>query len=266
MAGLTNKTIASAYKSLLRMDDDTNGLDTSLEQVTDGEGTASSISLSDDNFRIRPNNDDTTNLMSVRAYGGTTLFAVDSTNSVVKVNTGQDIANTQYAHFGINYIDASDFSNSTHYAIPFSAASGGGSTTNDVSFGTSIDPATTFTTGNTDTDYASQLVPMIWYVQDDIEIDAITSIEGADAATGDTTSMHLMSYTFNSGSTSALTSGTLLANNSPVTNDGREQAYKSTWSVSSTSVDAGKVILAFFVIAGTSSDYSLNITVKYHLR
>ena len=78
--------------------------------------------------------------------------------------------------------------------------------------------------------------------------------------------MHLFSYTFNSGSTSALASGTLLAHNSDVTNAGSEQVYKSTWTVDSADVDANKVILAFFKSDSVASDYSVNITVKYHLR
>ena len=43
MAGLTGKSIASAYKSILRVDDDANGIDTSTEAITDGEGTKSAI-------------------------------------------------------------------------------------------------------------------------------------------------------------------------------------------------------------------------------
>ena len=105
----------------------------------------------------------------------------------------------------------------------------------------------------------------MWYVPDAITIDSVYSLEGADDATGDTTRMHLFSYTFTSGSTSALTSGTLLAHNSDVTNAGSEQAYLSTWTVDSSSVTAGKVILAFFESDSVNSDYSVNITVKYHL-
>ena len=107
---------------------------------------------------------------------------------------------------------------------------------------------------------------MMWLVPDNITIDAVYSLEGADQAAGDTTRMHLFSYTFNSGSTSALASGTLLAHNSDVTNAGSEQAYKSTWTVDSADVDANKVILAFFKSDSINSDYSVNITVKYHLR
>lgn len=265
MAGLTGKTIGNSYKSLLRVDDDTNGIDTTQENVTDGEGTASCLYIGDDQLGIRPQNDDTTSLFLVRNAGGSSLLAADSSNSVVKVNSGQDIANTQYAYFGVNYQDFSAISANTHYAIPFSA-SGGTNLTNDVDFGTGTDPDTSFTTANTDTQYASQIVPMMWYVQDNIAIDAITSIEGGDNAAGDTTRMHLLSYTFNSGSSSALASGTVLAYNSDVTNGGSEQAYKSTWTVSSGNVDAGKVILAFFRADSDNSDYSLHITIKYHLR
>ena len=77
--------------------------------------------------------------------------------------------------------------------------------------------------------------------------------------------MHLFSYDFTSGSTSALTNGTLLAHNSDVTNAGYEQVYLSTWTVDSAAVASGKVILATFRSDSVNSDYSLNITVKYHL-
>ena len=77
--------------------------------------------------------------------------------------------------------------------------------------------------------------------------------------------MHLFSYDFTSGSTSALTNGTLLAHNSDVTNAGSEQAYLTTWTVDSASVSAGKVILAFLKSDSINSDYSVNITIKYHL-
>ena len=265
MAGLTGKSIASAYKSLLRVDDDVNGVDATLESITDGEGTKSALSLSDDSLRIAPQNDDTTSAFSVRSKGGTGLLTVDSTNSVVKAGLGQFNVLTQYAYFGVNYADFSHLSANTHYGIPFMAAGGGASNTNIVDFGTGTDPDTSFTTADTTSQYASQLVPLMWYVSDNIYIDAVYSLEGADNATGDTTRMHLYSYTFNSGSTSALASGTLLAHNSDVGNNGNEQVYLSTWTIDSNSVSAGKVILAFLEMDSVNSDLSLNIKVKYHL-
>ena len=265
MAGLTGKTISTSYKSLLRVDDDSSGVGTASRDVTDGEGTKTCLRLWDDGLKVVPQNHDISGVFSVANKAGTNMLVVSTTDSVVKVNAGQEIANTQYAYFGVNYADFSHVAADTHNAIPFSAASSGASGGNVVDFGTGTDPDTTFTTADTVSQYASQLVPMLWYVQDDIAIDAVTSIEGADAASGDTTRMHLMSFTFNSGSTSALTSGSVLAYNSDVTNAGNEQAYKSTWTVGSTDVDAGKVILAFVRSDSINSDYSLNITVKYHL-
>ena len=266
MAGLTGKSIASAYKSLLRVDDDTNGINTAAETVTDGEGTASALRLSDDVVHVRPSNDDTTTAFSVRANGGTTLLSVDSTNSVVKAGVGAFNVLNQYAYFGVNYADFSNIATGYHYAIPFSAASGGATATNDVDFSNGTDPADTFTTADTDTQYASQIVPMMWFVPDNISIDSVTHLLGADAATGDGTSLHLKSFTFNSGSTSCLTSGELLAHSNTVVNAGNEQAYQDNWTVDEASVSSGKVILAFFENTGSvNSDYSINITVKYHL-
>ena len=266
MAGLLGKTIGDSYKSILRVDNDSDGVGTTDIVITDGKGTKTCLKVSDDILRISPQNDNTIGTLRVKNTGGSNILAVDTTNSVVKVNENQDYANTQYAYFGVNYADFSNLADDTHYPIPFSVASGGATATNDVDFGTGTDPDTSFTTANTDTQYASQIVPMMWLVPDNISIDSVTSIEGAGSASGDTTRMHLQSFTFNSGATSCLTSGTLLAHNSDVTNGGNEQAYKSSWTVDSSDVSANKVILAFFRKDTENSHYSLNITIKYHLR
>ena len=190
------------------------------------------------------------------------LLTVDSTNSTV--NALGNKVNTQYATFSIGNTEASTLADDTHQAIPFASASFG--TKNyPPAFGTGTDPATTFTTSDGNATRASDLVPCLWYVMDDISIDSVISIEGADNATGDTTRMHLFSYDFTSGSTSALSNGTLLAHNNDVTNAGSEQAYTGSWTVDSAAVSSGKVILAFFRSDSINSDYSLQLTVKYHL-
>ena len=86
MAGLTGKTIASSYKALLRVEDDANGMGTTLSRVTDGLGTDSALSLCDDIVRVIPINDDTTWVFTVRDKDGNYLLRVDSTNDVVKAN------------------------------------------------------------------------------------------------------------------------------------------------------------------------------------
>ena len=245
------------YKRILQISQSSNtGVDES------GDGVSTSLSLSDDVLQVQPQNDDTTGTFLVKNSSGTELLKVDSTNSLVKALDHN--VNTQYATFGINATDSASLTANNHYAIPYQVNSYS-DTSNMPTFGTGTDPATTFTTADTNGQYASQIVPMMWYVPDNISIDEVTSIEGADAGTGDTTRMHLYSYTFNSGSTSALASGTLLAHNSDVTNAGNEQGYKSTWTIDSSSVAGGKVVLAFIRMDSVNADYSLNITVKYHL-
>ena len=265
MPTFSDTTFSSFWKRLLQFGHAGNtGTPTATTNIESGDGVATSMNASDDVFLVQPQTDNTTGSMLVKNNGGDTILAVDTANKKVLAGVGQFAVNTNYAVFGVNYIDFSDSAANKHYPIPF--AMGGASGTNDVDFGGGTDPDDTFTTGNADTQYASQIVPMMWRVSDNITIDSVTSLEGADAATGDTTRMHLKSFTFNSGSTSCLTAGALLAHNDDVTNAGNEQAYLSTWTVDSADVDAGKVILAFMRSDSVNSDYSVTVTVKYHLR
>ena len=257
---LTGKSPAATYKDLLKVSNNNSGIDSTARTIESGDGSNSAITLSDRALKVRSYTDNTT-AFTVRNLSGSTKFQVDTTNNQVKA-LGTHV-NTQYAEFGVFYGDYSTSVANTHYPIPFN--NGTQSSLADVDFGTGTDPDTSFTTAFTDTQLASQIVHCLWYVPDAISIDAVYGIEGADAATGDTTRMHLMSYTFTSGSTSALTSGTLLAHNDDVTNAGSEQAYLSEFTVDSASVAAGKVILAFFRSDSVNSDYSINIKIKYHL-
>ena len=261
---LTDKTIAGSYKDLLQVDNSNNGITTSTKNIKDGEGTASCVSLSDDNLVVTPQNDDTTTALRVRTTTGTDVLTVDTTNQLV-IASGNNV-NTQYSHFGVGNKQSLGLAANTHYSLPFAQGSFGDTASATMpSFGTGTDPATSFTTSDADSDRSSDIVPCFWYIPDNISIDAVYSLEGADASAGDTTRMHLFSYDFTSGSTSALTNGTLLAHNSDVTNAGSEQAYLSSWTVDSATVSSGKVILAFFRSDSINSDYSIKITVKYHL-
>ena len=259
---LTNKTIANSYKDLLQVDNSNSGVDATLRNVKDGEGTGSSLMLSDDSTKVIPSNDDTTTTFLVNTSGGTNVFKVDTTNQLV-YGSG-NIVNTQYTHFSVVTTHFSGALANTHYAVPY-VNGNNNSTGIYIGLGTSTDPATTFTTADSSGQKASALVPVMWNVGDAISIDGVRSIEGADAATGDTTRMHLMSYDFTSGATNCLTNGTLIAHNSDVTNAGSEQPYLSSWTVDSAAVAAGKVILATYRSDSVNSDYSLQITVKYHL-
>ena len=259
---LTDSTIASTFKDILIIENSNHGFDANIDQVKSGNGGGSALHLSTNNFKVQPSTDSTTNSV-IYDKDGNILFQVDSTNDAVKA-LGNHV-NTQYAHFGITSVGSTSYVANTHYPIFFNTASGNEAEA-DVDFGTGTDPDDSFTTSDDDTNYAAQIVPMMWRVPSNIAIDRITHIEGADAATGETTRMHLKSFDFTSGSTSCLTNGTLLAHNSDIVNAGNEQAYLGEWTVDSASVTAGKVVLCFFRSDSTvNSDYSLNVTIVYHL-
>ncbi len=263
MAGLKDKTIAQGYVSLLRVDDN-NGVGGSPISVTDGAGNGTCLKLANDELTVLPASDG--NAFEVDTAGGSNRFRVNT--STPYVTALGNYVNTQYAYFGNHTGETTGNLAGYHYPLLFQG--GMGTTSIAVGdqpnhFGNGTDPATTFTTADGADQIASNLIRYMMYVPDNISIDSITSIEGADAATGDTTRFHCMSYTFNSGSTSCLTSGTLVAHSDDTTNAGSEQVYLSTWNIDSASVSAGKVLICTFESDSVNSDFTYQATIKYHL-
>ncbi len=265
MASFTDKKLSEVYKDILHTDNSNTGIDSNIKQIKCGDGDTSALYLSDRNLKAQPSTDSTTNSVICDADGNA-LLTVDSTNDLVKAGIGQHTVNTQYAYFGVSSGIGANYVVNRHHVLAFGGNNQTDALADNFVLGTGTDPSTTFTTADGAGTDASLIVPCMWLVPDNITIDAVYSLEGGDNATGATTRMHLMSYTFNSGSTSALADGTLLAHNSDVTNAGSEQAYKSTWTVDSADVAGNKVILATFLTTDVTGDYSVSVMVKYHLR
>ena len=275
MPTFSQTTFSSFWKRILQFGHSgNNGTPTGTTNIQSGDGVATSVSLSDDVLAVQPQNDDTTGTMLVKNNAGNNILTVDTTNSKVLGGASQTALNTQYAHFGITYADTAGagFLADTHYAIPFGGSHYGGVTAANYAMGSSTsssfndtNPATSLTISTT----AHSIVRAYWYVMDDITIDAVKWFHGADTATGEDTKAHLMGYTVDiaNGSTSGdLSSGTLLARSTVITNAGYEQAYYNSMSLVSADVDAGKVIMFTFASDTVNSDYSINATVKYHIR
>ena len=257
------KSPSETFKDITYVNNNNSGVTTSVKALKTGEGSDTALSISDRALQVKSQTNNAT-AFDVKNASGTSKLLVDTINDQVKA-LGIHV-NTQYAYFGVSSGIAAGFLVNTHHPLPFTGNNHTLALQNDFSLGTDTDPATSFTTADGASTDASLIVPAIWLVPDNITIDAVYSLEGGDNATGGTTRMHLMSYTFTSGSTSALTGGTLLAHNSDVVNAGSEQAYKSTWTVDSNRVDADKVILATFLTSSVTGDYSSTVIVKYHLR
>ena len=274
MAGFLGQPFNTFWKRIVQFtDSDNEGVATNPKILSDGEGNFSSLSLSDDTCIIQPRNDNTDTTLAVQNAAGNGILKVDTTNSQVKVGATLTPANTQYAYFGCNSGDPTNAGMvaDTHYAIPFTIAGFGGTIAN-FAMGSSTsssfndtNPATSLTISAT----AMDIVTTYWYVMDNITIDAVKWLHGADAATGDSTAAHLMAYTVDTanGSTGGdLSNGVVVADSSTITNAGYEQVYYNQMTVQSADVDAGKIILFTFAADTVNSDFSINATVKYHIR
>jgi len=270
MPSKTGVTVKNSYPKDLCIENNstTAGIDATTRKIIDGVGVNTAISLSDDSLIVRPENDDTTGTFGVRQVGGNYVLTADTTNSKVLVGASQVNATTMYANFNINNIDNATVSADVHYAIPFYGNGGSG---RFIAMGSSTSSSFNDTDPTTLTisTEASEAVCCYWYVMDDITIDAVKWLHGADDATGDSTAAHLMSYTVDTdnGSTGGdLSAGTVLADGATITNAGREQIYYQQMSIRSADVDAGKVILFTFASDTVNSDFSIQATVKYFIR
>ena len=278
MPTFTGKKFSNFYKNLLGIDQTGNtGVDSTTRAVQDGAGNDTALSLSDDVLSVTPVNDNTTGTVTINTSAGSPVFIVDTTNALIKVGTTRTPANTQYAHFGISYLDtagSASFAADTHYAIGFAGANAFGAAATGVAMGSStsssfndLNPATSLTISST----AMDIVSVYWYVMDNIQIDGVNWLHAADTATGEDTAAHLMSYDIDTVAATTggdLSNGLVVADGSNITNAGYEQVYYQSLSVDSTNknVDAGKVILFTFASDTVNSDYSINATVKYHIR
>ena len=274
MPSFSQTTFSTFWKRIFQVSQTSNtGVDSTTRNVQTGDGVNTSISISDDVLQVQPQNDDTTGTMLVKNNAGNNILAVDTTNSKVLGGASQTALNTQYAHFAVSSGTGTSAGQvaDTHYAIPFggsifagTAASFAMGSSTSSSFN-DTNPATTLTISDT----AHDVVNTYWYVMDNITIDAVKWFHGADTATGEATAAHLMAYTVDiaNGSTSGdLSSGVVVADGANITNAGYEQIYYQSMTVQSADVDAGKVILFTFASDTVNSDYSLNCSVKYHIR
>ena len=262
MASFTDKKLSEVYKDILHTDNSNTGISSTIKQIKCGDGDTSALYLSDRNLKTQPSADSTTNAVIYDADGNA-LLTVDSTNDLVKAGVGQHIVNTQYHNFGLSGTSSSAATAGMHVLMQ----SGSGllydalelSTYN---MGTGTDPATSLTVSTN----AHLHLKFFWYIHDNISIDAVYSLEAADAATGDTTRFHLFEYDYTDGSSNVLTNGTLVAHSADQVNAGYEQMYYNTWTIDSASISSGKVILCTMEADTVNSDYLADVTVKYHLR
>ena len=254
----TGKSPSETYKDILNIDNSNSGVDSTARDVKTADGSSSAMSLSDRSLIVKSNTNNA-NALHVKNSSGDAKFQVDTTNNQVKA-LGTHI-NTQYQKFGLTGFMSSGATSGQHLLLHPDGVVDDGLALSALNMGTGTDPATSLTLSNN----AHTYLKLFWYIHDNISIDAVHSLEAADAATGDTTRFHLYEYDYTDGSASVLTNGSLVAHSADQVNAGYEQMYYNTWTIDSASISSGKVILCTFESDTVNSDYWAQVTVKYHL-
>ena len=258
MGSLAGKSPSVTYKSLLKVADETNGVSTSVSQIEDGEGTSTCISVGDDNFKVKPQSDNTTSTFEVENASGSNLLSVDTSNSVVKVGSTQTVANSQLLEFHVKGLVPVA---GTHYfvSIPFASYFGNAVETAN---GTGTDPDTSYLPFAA----ADDLLQNLFVVPVASTIDAVKFMVSTDTDTDCTIAVHLYKFTItNAGGTSdgRLTDGTLLASGAAIGVD-RNVIKTGNCTVDSSAVSAGEVIACFVENQTNTDSIMLQTQVLYH--
>ena len=261
MGSLAGKSPANTYKSLLKVADETNGVTGTLSNVEDGEGTSSSLNVSNSQTRINPSAN-TTATFRVNTADNTNLFIVDTNNSLVKVGTSQVSATTQLLTFSCFRLIPN--AAGTHMFVPVHGmAEFGANQAQELTGGTGTDPDTSQDKGAT----TDELVNMLFNVPFNITIDAVKVFASTDQDTDCTLNYHLMSFDMVSDGTTNdgnLTNGTVLADGQATSVD--RNVLKSTdLTIQSSSVTSCKVIACLVENETNTDDTNLQVQVKYHI-
>jgi len=261
MGSLAGKSPANTYKSLLKVADETNGVSGTISTIEDGEGTASSMQVSNSQFRVQPNTN-TVGTLQIKNQGGASILKVDTSNSAVLVGSSLVNATTQLLTFSAYRLIPG--STSQHMFVPVHGmAEFGTNQAHEINGGTGTDPNTSLDKGTT----TDELVNMLFNVPFNMTIDAVKVFASTDQDTDCTLNYHLMSYDMTADGTTNdgnLSNGTVLADGQATSVD--RNVLKSTdLTIQSSSVTSGKVIACFVENETNTDDINIQVQVKYHI-
>ena len=262
MPTFTSKAFANYYKNLLGLDQSSNtGVSTSPVRIQDGEGKNTALLLSDDQFAIQPVNTNETATFLVDQADSTPVFKVDTANKLVKAGSAQANVLTLIKEMGLY-----DFSPLAGYHYPLISntmfiPTGATAFAADGDWGNGTDPATSLdVSGLTAQENA---IAVYWYLENNIALDSVRFMATADGSA--TLNFHIMAYDLDVSSNygdlsngTVCASGTVAATNATVKTD--------TMTLNTISIDAGKVVIGFIENATDTSDVSISVNLKYHIR
>jgi len=257
---LSGKTVKETYKSLIRVNDNSNGVDSSAESCTDGAGNGTGLKLGTDKVHVQPSNADSTTAFQVNTSGGTQRFLVDTSNGYVKGGVNDYYMNTQTVEFSALGLNPSG--TGYHDMIPFGHNTGFGADITEANLGNGAGPSTTLTGSNA-------LLPFYWYTPCEIVIDSMDCLVACASGTP-TVNFHLMEGALTKDNSTSSGDATIAelwdtSTTTLATNQINYIAGSQASSASDSIVPAGSVIVCTIE---TSADVLLTtkVIIKYHLR
>tara|TARA_Y100000310_G_scaffold222292_1_gene224006 strand:+ start:229 stop:1014 length:786 start_codon:yes stop_codon:yes gene_type:complete len=261
MPTFREKAYSTYFKRIFQISQTTNvGADATLRAVETGDGATTSISLSDDVLKVQPVNDSTTGTFLCNTSGGSSILSVDTTNSKVLLGASQ-VPPTLFKEMGIY-----DFSPTAGYHYPLIAhnmivPTGATAFAGDNDWGDGTDPATTLdVSGLTAQENA---IAVYWYLENDITLDSVRFIATADGSA--TLNFHLFGYDMDvSSNFGDLSGGTVHAHATVVAT--ATTIKTGTFTLDNAEIDASKVVIGFVENVSDTSDVSVSLNLKYHIR
>ena len=255
---LTGKSPSETYKDITYVDNNNNGVTTTLKQVKSGNGSSTALQVSDRSLQVKSATNNTAAL-DVQNASGTSKFLVDTTNNFVKANNVH--VNTIYKEFGV--YDMGTITQNYYYPLPnnFHASANDLYEPSNSIMGTG--PATSLDISSVTSMGAEILIATMWYITDNITIDSAKAFATAD---GHDLGCKIFSYDIvtSSGATGGdLSNGTELCTGSvPSTNNAVSIA---NLTISNANVTAGKIVLAMLRNETGTNDITARIKIKYHI-
>ena len=258
---LTGKSPSETYKDITYVGGGNTGVTSTVKKLFTGEGSSTSLSISDRALQVKSATDNTTAL-SIQNASGSSKFLVDTTNDAVKA-LGVHV-NTQYKEFGLY-----DFSPTAgyHYGMISSnvmESSGGADFASTTAWGNGADPATSLEIHSAHVSVALDGFPSYWYLMDSISIDQIRVLARCDSS--ENLNFHVYSYDLDTSTNHGnLSGGTLIAHINSVMAATNLAIKTDTLVIDSDTVAANKILVAFVENEDGTGDISCQLNIKYHI-
>ena len=207
---------------------------------------------------MTPQVSDSTKNFQIARKNGDSNITCDLTNNDVLIGTYKIPALTEVAKFSLSSTSECPAVSNTWYML----SATGQKSDALISMGTGSTPATTYDVSASNV--AMNLANAFHYVDYDLYIDSVNVWVGADAASALTVKTSLMSYNISS-TTGDFSDGTEHAVGSQ-NNVGHSAVMLSTLTVSTPIVPYRTALVGLVRANGTTTDYSVNMQVRYRIR